>query len=562
MVRLLSGDPALDGALAEEGAALRAAGVAFDFVPGPSTLTAVPAFAGVPVIADGIGRVVALTDSGETPAPDAQATFVFLEGADEAGEIAARLIGAEHDLSTPVAVIRAGSTVEQRTLVSTFEDVGKTAKAARNSPARESSSWVPPWPGATGSTGSRPSRSSAGGCWCRAPRSRPAQCPRDWRPLVPSARRCRPSRWSPATPQQMEKAIQGIVDGTYAWVVFTSANAVRAIRERFAARGLDARDLAGVKLATVGDKTADALRELGVTPDLVPAEEQSSAGLVQAWHRYDAEIDGGNNRVFLPRADIATETLVEGLTELGWAPDDITAYRTVRASPPPAPIREAIKTGGFDAVLFTSSSTVRNLVGIAGKPHTTTVVACIGPATAKTAEEHGLRVDVLASEPKIEVLVDRLAAHGEQLRLAAIEAGETSWKPSRKRAARRRSPSDMTWPIADFPAGRPRRLRRSAAMRAFVRQVSVEPRHLVQPLFYKEGLRDGSVPVSSMPGVFQHDLDGLRAAATAAAEVGVGGDVVWCAGRRDAVGSGRVTPTGRCRWRCARLPARSVTRSW
>jgi uroporphyrinogen III methyltransferase/synthase len=111
----------------------------------------------------------------------------------------------------------------------------------------------------------------------------------------------------------------------------------------------------------------------------------------------------------------------------------------VRASPPPAPIREAIKTGGFDAVLFTSSSTVRNLVGIAGKPHTTTVVACIGPATAKTAEEHGLRVDVLASEPKIEVLVDELAAFGEQLRQTAAENGEQSWRPSRKRVARRRS---------------------------------------------------------------------------------------------------------------------------
>ena len=61
------------------------------------------------------------------------------------------------------------------------------------------------------------------------------------------------------------------------------------------------------------------------------------------------------DRVFLPRADIATETLVAGLTELGWEVDDVTAYRTVRAAPPPAEIRDAIKGGGFDAVLFTSS---------------------------------------------------------------------------------------------------------------------------------------------------------------------------------------------------------------
>ena len=90
-------------------------------------------------------------------------------------------------------------------------------------------------------------------------------------------------------------------------------------------------------------------------------------------------------------------------------------------------------------MLFTSSSTVRNLVGIAGKPHASTVVACIGPATAKTAEEHGLTVSVLASEPKISVLVGELAAFGEELRQAALAAGEVSWRPSRKRPARRRA---------------------------------------------------------------------------------------------------------------------------
>ena len=85
--------------------------------------------------------------------------------------------------------------------------------------------------------------------------------------------------------------------------------------------------------------------------------------------------------MLLPRADIATDTLLAGLQEIGWQVDDVTAYRTVRAAPPPAETREALKGGGFDAVLFTSSSTVRNLVGIAGKPHDTTVLACIGPQT-------------------------------------------------------------------------------------------------------------------------------------------------------------------------------------
>ena len=125
---------------------------------------------------------------------------------------------------------------------------------------------------------------------------------------------------------------------------------------------------------------------------------------------------------------------------MGWEVDDVTAYRTVRAAPPAAHVREAIKTGKFDAVVFTSSSTVRNLVGIAGKPHPSTVVACIGPATAKTAEEHGLRVDVLAPEASGDALVDALAEYGVGLATAAAEAGESVVRPSaRKTSARRKA---------------------------------------------------------------------------------------------------------------------------
>ncbi len=93
---------------------------------------------------------------------------------------------------------------------------------------------------------------------------------------------------------------------------------------------------------------------------------------------------------------------------------------------------------GYDAVLFTSSSTVRNLVGIAGKPHPSTVIACIGPATAKTAEEHGLRVDVLAETPSVTALAEAVAEYGAADRLAAVEAGEPVLRPSQKRTAARR----------------------------------------------------------------------------------------------------------------------------
>ena len=102
-------------------------------------------------------------------------------------------------------------------------------------------------------------------------------------------------------------------------------------------------------------------------------------------------------------------------------------------------MREAIKTGQFDAAVFTSSSTVRNLVGIAGKPHPATVIACIGPQTAKTAQEHGLRVDVLAPEPNVESLVQALAEYGRCLHRSAAEAGEPVVRPSQRRSSSRRN---------------------------------------------------------------------------------------------------------------------------
>nr|MDP9167287.1 bifunctional uroporphyrinogen-III C-methyltransferase/uroporphyrinogen-III synthase [Actinomycetota bacterium] len=234
----------------------------------------------------------------------------------------------------------------------------------------------------------------------------------------------------PRSPAQMERAVKGLVDGRFQWVVFTSTNAVRAVWEKFNEFGLDARAFSGVKIACVGQATADRVRAFGINPELVPSGEQSSLGLLDEFPPYD-DIFDPVNRVLLPRADIATETLAEGLRMRGWEIEDVTAYRTVRAAPPPAQTREMIKTGGFDAVCFTSSSTVRNLVGIAGKPHARTIVACIGPKTAETAAEFGLRVDVQPETAAVGPLVEALAEHAARLR------AEGALPPPRKKSRRR-----------------------------------------------------------------------------------------------------------------------------
>lgn len=95
----------------------------------------------------------------------------------------------------------------------------------------------------------------------------------------------------PRTPAQMERAVKGLVDGRYAWVIFTSVNAVRAVWEKFAEHGLDARHFGGVKIACIGEATADAVRAFGIQPELIPSGEQSSEGLLAEFSPHDEILD-------------------------------------------------------------------------------------------------------------------------------------------------------------------------------------------------------------------------------------------------------------------------------
>lgn len=98
--------------------------------------------------------------------------------------------------------------------------------------------------------------------------------------------------------------------------------------------------------------------------------------------------------------------------------------------------------------------------------------------------------------------------------------------------------------MSRFPQSRLRRLRQSAPARNLVRETSLEARQLVLPMFVREGLTE-QAPIGSMPGVVQHSLDSLRAAAVDAAEAGVGGVMLFGVPEvRDAQGSGADDPDG------------------
>lgn len=412
-VRLIAGDPFSHDTVVKEVQAIARTNVRFSVVPGIDTAAGVATFVGI-----GVRTSV---DVGDVSAVDFEALAAAIRSgsaalAVDAGELAFirdGLLAAGVDGTTPLAITGDGTGETQYTTISTVD------------------SFVAAALGFTGRVvvmiGEGVQHADKLGWWEKRPLY-------GWKVLVPRTKEqagvmsarlraygaipCEVPTIAvepPRTPAQMERAIKGLVDGRYAWVIFTSANAVRAVWEKFAEHGLDARHFGGVKIACIGEATADAVRAFGIQPELIPSGDQSSEGLLAEFAPYD-EIFDPVGRVLLPRADIATETLAAGLTERGWEVDDVTAYRTVRAAPPPEEIRNAIKSGGFDAVLFTSSSTVRNLVGIAGKPHQRTVVSVIGPKTAETAVEFGLRVDVQPEHASVPDLVEALAEYAVQLR--------------------------------------------------------------------------------------------------------------------------------------------------
>src|SRR5262247_3085320 len=252
VVRLFDGDPALDGSLAEEAAACARAHIPFEIVPGVPALTAVPEYAGVPLTSRAV-HDVSIVDAANGPDwtqhADPHTTLVLANALGSIGEIAKALIAAGRKPATPVLLTAGGTTTEQRTVASTLERVAADVRAAKLSGPvvtvigevvkhRDALSWY---------------------------ETKPLF---GWRVLVPTI-----SVEPPRTPQQMERAIKGLVTGRYEWVAFTSVNAVKAVRERFEEYGLDARAFAGIKVAAVGEQTAADLLSWGIKPDLVPSGE-------------------------------------------------------------------------------------------------------------------------------------------------------------------------------------------------------------------------------------------------------------------------------------------------
>jgi uroporphyrinogen III methyltransferase/synthase len=403
VVRLKGGDPFVFGRGGEEAEALIAAGVDFEVVPGVTSAIAAPAYAGIPVTHRGIATSVTVVTGHEDPTKSeshtdwralatAGGTLVVLMGAGRIEDIATELVAGGLSPDTPVAAVRWGTRPDQRTIRGRLADAAALGVEA-------------------------PSAIVIGDV---------AALDLGWferRPLF--GRRVvvtRAREQASELAERLERLGAQVVElpaitlepvdfdlpdlSTFAWVVFTSANGVAHFFERgVRAAGLDARALAGTRIAAIGPGTARALDARGVRADLVP-ERFVAESLLAA---FPAPATPGD-RVLIPRAEVARDALPAGLVERGYDVTVLAVYRTVTATPDEADLA-TVRAGAVDAITFTSSSTVANFCDVVGSlPEPQPPVVSIGPVTSATAREHGLRVDAEGDPHDLDGLVAAVVA--------------------------------------------------------------------------------------------------------------------------------------------------------
>lgn len=435
VVRLKGGDPYVFGRGSEEALYLHERGIDVEVVPGITSGIAGPAYAGIPVTHRAVSTSCTFITAHEDPAKDEPqvdyealahlarrgGTLCFYMGMKRLPAIAEKLMACGLAADTPAAIVQWGTCARQRSLTAPLAELHPRATdAGLGAPAiivigpvvgldRAALNWFERRPlfGQTFLiTRTRQQASQLrwrleqlGGQVIEAPTIE-IHDPEDWQPII--------------------DAVTDIAE--FDWLVLTSVNGAIGLQAIMESLGMDGRDLASVKVAAIGEATADALEDLlGIRADLIP-DEAVAESLVEAM-RSVAELS--QCRILMLRADIARKALPEDLAEAGADVTDLPIYRTVPVEGLPDDVVEALRAGEVDWLTFTSSSTVRHLIALLGAEHRRLIdglkVASIGPITSQAVRETGLAVTVEAADHHVEGLVAALqqAASGAKSDVSA-----------------------------------------------------------------------------------------------------------------------------------------------
>ncbi|MGV8058120.1 MAG: uroporphyrinogen-III C-methyltransferase [Smithellaceae bacterium] len=414
VARLKGGDPFIFGRGGEEAEVLVARGIPFEVIPGVTSAIAVPAYAGIPLTHRGLTSTVAFITGHEDPAKDKSdinwqalagiGTLVFLMGVKNIGQITGTLITHGKLPATPAALIRRGTTPQQKIITGTLATIAGQALSENFKPPAilvvgpvvdlsDTLRWFDLKPlFGKGVVITRPERQADNlARLLTSEGAFPIAFPTI--SIVPPADLC-----------ELDNAIDQLE--SYDWLIFTSANGVRFFFARLKEKGRDVRDLKGIKICCIGPATARQIEGRGVKVDLVP-EKFIAEGILKSF----ASVDLSGRKILIPRAAEARDILPEGLKKQGAAVDVATTYRTINSGRKKEELTKLIDAGEVDVITFTSSSTVTNFVEIMGADFVLPAhirIACIGPVTAATAKKEGFKVDIAEEEYTMEGLVQSL----------------------------------------------------------------------------------------------------------------------------------------------------------
>jgi uroporphyrinogen III methyltransferase/synthase len=436
VVRLKGGDPYVFGRGGEEAEFLRAHNVPFVEIPGITSGIAAPAYAGIPVthrdftstitLITGHERDDAITKSRGEYVPDREeegervnydalarldGTLVFYMGVKSLPIIVEKLQSHGMPADTPAALIRWGTRTNQQTVtgtVSTIVDV--VQKAGIKAPAitiigkvvslRPTLNWFEERPLFGQRILVTRTRQQASDLTAQLLDLGAQVVEAPTIDILPPQE----ESW-----QEIDRTLQQIP--AYDWVVFTSANGVRAAWDRLRHLTFDARHFGASHVAAIGAATQRALEQIGLVPDLLPEKfvgEELAAALKE--HIGENEVRG--KRFLLLRADIARPVLRDELQKLGGIVEDVAIYRTVKPAALPEEVAAFLAEGHDGWVTFTSASTANNLWDLLTPAERAQVAqmkrASIGPVTTAALEKLGngdWRPTVVASQHDIAGLV-------------------------------------------------------------------------------------------------------------------------------------------------------------
>jgi len=404
IVRLKGGDPFIFGRGAEEALYLKKKKIDFEIIPGISSASAVPAYAGIPLTDRSKNSSVGFITGHEDPTKDSSSinwealsqalgTMVFLMGIGCLPKIVEKLIVAGKPKSTLVAIIRQGTTSQQKTIIGNLGNIVSLARKNKIAPPaiivigevvslRKELKWFEKKP--------------LFGKRIIVTRTR-EQASKLTDALTDLGAEAIEVPVIKVVSLKKDKEIKDIKD--YDWVFFTSQNGVKEFTRILEKTNQDCRILGNAKVCAIGSETTKALFEIGIKPDYQP-----NKFVAEAVVKHFKQPKFKNKQALILRARKARNVLPTGLKKAGWGVKTVNLYDTQ------LPEKRKFNLEKVDFVTFTSSSTVENFIKLLGKNYKSffkkTKIASIGPITSQTIRKYGLKVYQEAKVYTIKGLVE------------------------------------------------------------------------------------------------------------------------------------------------------------